>query len=96
MTAEIIQPTAAEIDAAILAALAATGDELVCWTTIRDHRVPGEFWRKTEALLRLHWNGLVTHMQIRGRPYISLGDAVDLEIAARARAEGRVREIRHL
>ncbi len=92
MTAE---PTADEIDSAILAALAPTGEELVCWNTIRD-RLPGGFWAKTEALLRLYWDGLVYTIKVRGTPYVSLADECDRQIAAKARAEGRVREVRVL
>ena len=38
-------PTDDEIDAAILAALAPTGEELVSWATIAP-RIPGGFWPK--------------------------------------------------
>jgi hypothetical protein len=87
------EPTADEIDAAILAALAETGDELVCWTSIQ-HRVPGSWWAKTEAYTRLWLDYRINAMKIRGSPYCWLPDAFDLEVAAQARAEGRVRELR--
>lgn len=87
--------TTAEIDAAILRELAPTGDRLVCWTQIHP-RVPGSFWEKQAALLRMHWAGLVYHMRIAGTPYVSLGDETDRQVAAKARAEGRVRDIRDI
>ncbi|MCB0907518.1 MAG: hypothetical protein KDB63_10425 [Nocardioidaceae bacterium] len=83
--------TAADIDAAILRELEPTGEQLVCFSRVR---VPGGFWEKQAALLRLYWDGLVYAIKVGGVPYVSLADECDRELAARARAEGRVREIR--
>jgi hypothetical protein len=85
--------TVEQIEAAILAALAPTGEELVSWARI-DPLVPGGFWSKAQALLRLHEEGKVYHVKIAGRPYVGLGDDADAELAARARARGRVRGVR--
>ncbi len=81
------------IDAAILRELEPTGDRLVCWTHVH-RRIPGSFWQKQTALLRLYWSGLVYTIKVGGTPYVSLADECDREIAARARQDGRVREIR--
>jgi hypothetical protein len=86
-------PTDDEIDAAILAALAPTGEELRPWARIAS-RVPGCFWCKARALLRLHEEGKVYHTKIAGRPYVGLGDDTDAQLARRARAQGRVRGVR--
>lgn len=86
-------PTDEQIEAAILNALAPIGDKLVLWTPIRD-RLPGDFWAKTEALQRLFEDGKVYLIKMWGRPYVCLGDDADAEIAARAKAEGRVRQAR--
>lgn len=51
-------PTTEQIEAAILAALAPTGDELVPWPPMRD-RLAGCFCCQAEALLRRYWNGRV-------------------------------------
>jgi hypothetical protein len=83
-----VQPTADEIDAAILAALAPTGEKMVAWTTIRD-RVPGTFWAKAEAYDRLWQSWKIEAMKIAGTPYCGLPDALDRQIAAEARAQGR-------
>ena len=86
-------PTDSEIEAAILAALEPTGDELVSWAVIQ-RRVPGCFWCKATALLRLHEEGKVYHTKIAGRPYVGLGDDADRLLAAAAKARGRVRGVR--
>jgi hypothetical protein len=86
-------PTRGEIAAAILAALAPTGEDLVAWTTIRP-RVPGCFWCKEEVMLRLHEEGLIYHVKLAGRPYVCLGDDADRLLAAAAKARGRVRGVR--
>ena len=85
--------TTADIDAAILRELEPTGEQLVCWTHVH-RRVPGGFWEKQAALLRLYWSGLIYLIRVGGTPYVSLANECDRELAAKARAEGRVREIR--
>ena len=87
------QPTDDEIETAILAALEPTGGEMVSWSAIQC-RLPGSFWRKAQALLRLHEDGRVWHFKVQGRPYLCLGDELDREIAARYKAQGRVRGVR--
>jgi hypothetical protein len=82
-----------EIDAAILRRLARTGDDLVRWKTI-ERRVPGTFWQKAEAFVRLYDNGKIYAIKIGGTPYVSLGDILDAEIAAHYRALGRSRPVR--
>lgn len=74
------EPTAEEIENAILAALEPSGEELVRWTPIRD-RIPGTFWQKTEAHERLRSRGDLGVMKIWGTPYVWLGDDADREIA---------------
>jgi hypothetical protein len=86
-------PTDEQIEAAILAALEPTGDELMSWAVIQ-RQVPGCFWCKATALLRLHEEGKVYHVKIAGRPYVGLGDDADAELARRARAQGRLRGVR--
>jgi Protein of unknown function (DUF732) len=81
------EPTEAEIEQAILAALEPTGDDLVRWTPIRD-RLPGEFWAKNRAFERLRCRGDIYAMKMWGTPYVCLGDEMDREIARRAAAEG--------
>ena len=76
-----------------MAALEPTGDELVSWAAIQ-RRVPGGFWCKATALLRLHEEGKVYHIKIAGRPYVGLGDDADAALAAAAKARGRVRGVR--
>jgi hypothetical protein len=86
-------PTASEIETAILAALEPTGDELVSWAAIQ-RQVPGGFWCKATALLRLHEEGKLYHIKIAGRAYVGLGDDADRLLAAAAKARGRVRGVR--
>jgi hypothetical protein len=80
--------TDAEIDSAIMAELAVldeTGDgDLVLWSRVTK-RVPGGFWAKAGALLRL---------RDAGRAYVGLADEADAEVAANARALNRSRPIR--
>ena len=80
---------------AILAALEPTGDELVLLASIKN-RVPGGFWARLQALTKLHYAGRVYFIQIGGRPYVGLGTKDDLEMVAKARREGRVRDIRSI
>lgn len=82
-----------EIDAAILAALAPTGEELVSWARI-DPLVPGGFWPKAQAVLRLHEEGEIYLTRTGGRAYVGLGDDADRLLAAAAKARGRVRGVR--
>jgi hypothetical protein len=79
-----------QVDAAILAALAPTGDELVRWKAI-EPRVPGGFWQKAQACQRLYDFGRIYVIKIGGTPYMGLADECDRQIAARYRAEGRTR-----
>lgn len=88
-TTETIAPTDDEIDAAILREIDANYDEFVPWAAIRD-RVPGDFWRKAEALARLFCDGRVYVIKARGCNYVARGDEYDIEIAQRRKAEGRV------
>jgi hypothetical protein len=88
-------PTNDEIDRAILNALADTGEELVPWAALRQ-RVPGNSGRKGEAFVRLWSEGSIWAIKIQGRNYLALGDEHDARIAAKAKEEGRVRELRCL
>jgi hypothetical protein len=87
-----LNPTDDEIDAAILAVLRRTGDELVSWAVIQ-RLVPGCFWCKATALLRLHDDGSVYLVKVRGRPYVCLGDDADAQLARIAKAQGRSRKV---
>jgi hypothetical protein len=62
----------------------------VRWKTI-ERRVPGTFWQKAEAFLRLYDNGKISVMKLHGTPYLSLADECDAEIAARYCAQGKTR-----
>lgn len=88
-TNSLTEPTDDEIDAAILCEINASRDEFIAWAVIRE-RVPGSFWRKSEALARLFCDGLVYVIKARGQNYVALGDEYDVEIARRRKAEGRV------
>lgn len=92
ITATLTEPTNDEIDQAILAALADTDTELVHWAALRQD-VPGSVSRKAEALTRLWLAGRVYLMKVRGHNLVALGDALDRQMAAKAKAEGRVREL---
>ncbi len=84
-----------EIEAAILRELELTGAEkLVSWTNLM-RRVPGTWWEKQAAHMRLWHECRIFVMKIGGSPYCSLADEVDREIAEKFRREGRVREVRH-
>ncbi len=85
--------TAEQIEAAILAALAPTGEDLVSWAKIAP-RIPGGFWPKAQAALRLHEDGEIYLIRIGGRAYVGLGDDADRLLAAAAKARGRVRGVR--
>lgn len=88
-------PTDDEIDRMIIDALAETDAELVPWAALR-RRVPGGIGRKAEALTRLWLAGRVYLIKVRGRNYVGLGDEHDAQMAAKAKAEGRVLELRCL
>ncbi|MGO9157325.1 hypothetical protein [Mycobacterium sp.] len=92
MSTTTVELTDEQLEEAILAALAPSGEELMPWTVIR-HQVPGEFWAKERAMLRLHEAGKVYHLKLGGRPYVGLGDELDRQIAARYKAQGRVRGV---
>ncbi|QLL05586.1 hypothetical protein [Mycobacterium vicinigordonae] len=81
-----------DIEHAILNALAATNEELVSWAALRRH-LPGSYWAKAGALDRLWIDGKVYVVRVRGRNYVGLGDELDAQMAAKAKAEGRVREL---
>ena len=84
------QMTDDQIDAALLAALAETADDLQPWAAVR-RRLPGSLDRKAERLVALWLTGRVWLCRIKGRDYVGLGDGDDERIAAAATAEGRVR-----
>ncbi|WP_199253626.1 hypothetical protein [Mycolicibacterium mengxianglii] len=94
-TEPTLEPTDAEIDAAILRAIDQTGEELVPWATIRQ-QVPGTFWRKAGAFGRLWCDGRIFAIKIGGRNYVARGDEADALRAARDKAAGRVRGVRCL
>ncbi len=81
-----------EVEAASLAALSPTGEQLASWTAFSS-RVPGGFWRKAAALHRLHDDGSVYLIKVGGRPYLCLGDDADAASAAVATAERRSRPV---
>jgi hypothetical protein len=85
-----IEPTDEQIDAAILAALAETADDLQPWAAVR-RRLPGPRDRKGERLIALWATGRVWLCKVRGGNFVILGDADDERNAAAAKAEGRVR-----
>lgn len=80
--------------AAILAALAPTGEELVRWTPIRDALPGNDFWAKSRAVRRLYDDGAIYLLKMGGRPYICAGDDADRESARRAKAQNRPRTVR--
>jgi hypothetical protein len=53
----------------------------VSWTAVRS-QVPSEFWSTAAALHRLHDQGRVYLIKIRGRPYVCLSDDADAASAA--------------
>jgi hypothetical protein len=55
---EATEPTEAEIESAILAALTPSGENLMPWAKVRD-RLPGEYWDQAYALWRLYQSGRV-------------------------------------
>jgi hypothetical protein len=85
----VADPTDDEIDASILAALT---DELVPWSVIQRH-VIGCYWCKATALMRLHDDGSIYLVKVRGRPYVCLGDDADAQLARIAKAQGRSRKV---
>jgi len=85
-----IEPTDEQIDAAILAALAETADDLQPWAAVR-RRLPGPLDRKGERLIALWATGRVWLCKVGGGNFVILGDADDERNAAAAKAEGRVR-----
>ena len=93
--ATMTAPTDDEIDRAILGALAETDEELVAWAALRQG-VPGGQGRKADALTRLWLTGRVYLIKIRGQNFVGLGDEHDAQVAAQAKAEGRVPELRCL
>ena len=70
-------------------------DDLHPWAAIR-RRLPGSLDRKAERLTELWLTGRVWLCKRKGRNYVGLGDADDERMAAAAKAEGRVRELRVL
>lgn len=79
---ETTEPTDDRIDAAILAALTDAGsDDLHPWAVIR-RRLPGSHDRKGQRLIALWHKGRVYVIKVRGRNYVSLGDADDVRLAA--------------
>lgn len=80
--------------AAILAALAPTGEELVRWTPMRDALPGNDFWAKSRAMQRLYDDGAIYLVKIGGRPYICTGDDADRESARLAKAQNRPRTVR--
>lgn len=91
----ITAPTDDQIDRSILDALAESDAELVPWAALR-LRLPGGIGRKADALTRLWLAGRVYLIKVRGCNYVGLGDEHDLQMAAKAKAEGRVLELRCL
>ncbi|WP_137146935.1 hypothetical protein [Mycolicibacterium sp. CR10] len=83
---ETTHPTDAEIDAAILAALAEAGrDDGHPWADIR-REVPGPRHRTGERLIALWHTGAVWIVKVGGRNVVGLGDADDRRLAANNRA----------
>lgn len=83
--------TDTEIDRAILAALAARGrDDLHRWSVIRHRLAPIDADRLGERLTALLLAGRAYVITVGGRVLVGLGDADDLHLAERRRAEGRV------
>lgn len=80
--------------AAILAALAPTGEELVRWTPIREALPGNDFWAKSRAVQRLYDDGAIYMLKLAGSPYVCLGDDADRELARRAKAQNRPRSVR--
>lgn len=91
----LTSPTNDEIERAILDALSAIDEELVPWAVLRVG-VPGSIGRKAEALTQLWLTGQVYLIKIGGQNYLSVGDEHDARMAATAKAEGRVMELRCL
>ncbi|MGJ6122982.1 hypothetical protein QN239_10425 [Mycolicibacterium sp. Y3] len=71
MTTAVVPVTDADIDAAVLAALAPTDGEIVAWRSIRD-QVPGDWWRHAQAVTRLFESGAIYCIKIGGKNYLSL------------------------
>lgn len=61
-----------ELDAVILAAMRAARGELVPWNVLRKQLPAAPFWRKVEALVRLHEAGKVCAFKVDGRTYVDL------------------------
>jgi len=83
-----------QVDAAILAALREAdgggGSDVHPWAVIR-RRLPGTEARQSERLVALWHAGRVWLCKVGGSNYVALGDTSDRVLAARAKAEGRVR-----
>ncbi len=63
-----IQPTADEIDAAILAAI--SDGDVHCWGDIAPG-IPGGFQQRMEAVVRLRLSGRIDAVEHRGRTFIA-------------------------
>ena len=68
--------TPQQLDSAILAALHESGGDVVAWSELRDRLPRAPYWRKTEALVRLHQTGAVLAVKFAGRTFVSLPVAV--------------------
>jgi hypothetical protein len=89
-TPTIIEPTGEQIEAAILAIVNRQPDgELVRWTTIR-RRVPGTFWAKQEALLKLYDRWELNLMKIHGSPYVIKAEEVEQQLAVKFKGQPRI------
>ncbi len=69
MSSELIE---GQLDAAILAEMRDAGSELVPWATLRAQLPRAPYWRKVEALVRLHEAGKVCAFKVDGRTYVDL------------------------
>lgn len=61
-----------------------------------ERRVPGDWYRQGAVELRLHAEGVIDLVQVRGRPYVCLGGEMERELAAKAKAERRTRWTTHV
>lgn len=71
-----------QIDAALLAALEAVGEELAPWAELRG-QLPGGRDRANERLVALWQSGAVYLMKISGRNFVGRGDHDDRTLATR-------------
>jgi hypothetical protein len=64
--------TADELDAAILAVLRASPDQMAWWADIRDQLPESTFWQRVESLTRLEGTNAVDVVKVDGRNYVAL------------------------